>query len=96
LATTGTVADKSIAYSSSAIYELVAATSASFFTNSDSATCGAVASCAIKVSGCGSAYTGTNLVINASTGKLEAKQNVQAGYDDTVCISCSNTLHTIT
>lgn len=88
MTTTGTVADKTIAYSSSSTLETVAAASTNFFTNADSAACGAMATCAIKVAGCASNYVGTNLEINASTGKLEAKQNVQAGYDDTVCIKC--------
>jgi hypothetical protein len=94
VSTTGTVADKSIAYSSSSTLDVVAALSSNFFTNADSATCGALASCEIKASGCTNAYSAGNLVINASTGKLEAKQNVDAGYDDTVCIKCSNTAFT--
>ena len=92
--TTGTVADKTISYSSSATLDVVAATSANFFTNADSATCGSLSTCVIKASGCSGTYSAGNLVINASTGKLEAKQNVDAGYDDTVCIKCSNTLFT--
>jgi len=43
----------------------------------------------LKVSGCGSAYTAGNLFISAA-GAITAKQNVDAGYEDTVCISCSN------
>jgi hypothetical protein len=33
-------------------------------------------------------------VIDATTGEVTAKKNIDAGYDDTVCIKCSNTLFT--
>jgi hypothetical protein len=45
----------------------------------------------LKVAGCGSSYTAGNIVIDATSGAITAKQNVDAGYVDTVCISCSNT-----
>jgi len=64
--------------------------SAAFFTNTHSVLCGAITTCSLKVEGCGSAYSAGNLVIDASTGAVTAKQNIDAGYEDIVCISCSN------
>ena len=40
--------------------------------------------------GCSEAYGGTNLAITASTGVVSAKQNVNTGYADSVCVKCSN------
>ena len=62
---------------------------ADFFTPLYTATCGTITACTLKVSGCGSAYSTGNLAIS-SVGVVTAKQNVDAGYEDTVCISCSN------
>ena len=73
LSATGTVPNKEIPYSSSATLIEVAADIPAFFTNSDSSTCGALGTCVIKASGCSGSYSGSELVINASTGKLEAK-----------------------
>jgi hypothetical protein len=41
--------------------------------------------------GCESGYSDGNLVIDETSGAITAKQNVGAGYVDTICISCSNT-----
>jgi hypothetical protein len=66
----------------------VASSYSDFFTNPYGSVdiCGAITSCSIKVQGCGSAYSGSNLIINSSTGKITAKQNVDAGFVETVCI----------
>ena len=37
------------------------------------------------------AYTGSNLVIDAVSGKITANQNIVLGYNETVCIECANT-----
>jgi hypothetical protein len=66
---------------------------ASFFTyfrNDHSALCNAINSCEIKAAGCSGAYANTNLAITANTGVVTSKQNVDAGFVDTVCIKCSN------
>jgi hypothetical protein len=69
----------------------VASGSAAFFTNPFSSACQAINSCSLKVSpGCGSVHGGTNLVIDTSTGAITAKQNIDVGYEETVCIECSN------
>jgi len=80
-----------IAYSSSSTKTTVAASSASFFDNTHLADCGAITSCALYASGCSTAYTTGNLVIDSTTGEITAKQNVDAGYTDTVCVKCENT-----
>jgi len=79
-----------IAYSSSSTKTTVAATSASFFDNANVADCGAITSCALYENDCIASYTKGNLVIDSSTGKVTAKQNVDAGYTDTVCVKCEN------
>jgi hypothetical protein len=67
----------------------VAATDSSmFFTNYHSYLCGAINSCTLKNVGCGTAYTAGNLVIDATSGEITTKQNVDAGYEDIVCVSC--------
>ena len=65
-----------------------AAGSADWFTNPFLGECGVITACTIKVAGCASDYAGSNLVIDASTGEVTAKQNVDPGYIETVCISC--------
>jgi hypothetical protein len=61
-----------------------------YFRNDHSSTCGAITSCEIKASGCSGAYGAGNLAITANTGVVTAKQNVDAGFEDIVCIKCSN------
>jgi len=69
----------------------VAATaSINFFTNPHATLCGAITACELKAAGCTDAYTAANLVIDASTGEVTAKKNVDAGYTDTVCVKCLN------
>jgi len=69
----------------------VAATaSINFFTNPHATLCGAITQCELKAAGCTDAYTAANLVIDASTGEVTAKKNVDAGYTDTVCVKCLN------
>jgi hypothetical protein len=69
----------------------VAATaSIAFFTNPHATLCGDINSCSLKEEGCGSAYSVGNLEIDAITGEVKAKKNVDAGYINTVCVSCMN------
>jgi hypothetical protein len=69
----------------------VAATASNaFFTNPHATLCGNINSCSLKEEGCGSAYSAGNLVIDATTGEVTAKNNIDAGYVDTVCVSCEN------
>ena len=83
--------DQTIEYNADATLLTKAANSAVFFTNPFEAHCGLINSCSLKLAGCSTDYTDTNLVIDATTGAITAKQNVDAGYVDTVCISCANT-----
>ena len=83
--------DQTIAYLNDASLVTKAAGFASFFTNPFESFCGAITTCSLKVSGCGSDYAGSNLAITANTGAITGKQNIAAGYEDTVCIRCENT-----
>ena len=82
--------DKVVEYLNSETKVDVASTYLVFFTNQYSFQCGPVTSCSIKVKGCGSAYGGTNLVINSADGQITSKQNVDAGWTETVCVECKN------
>ena len=59
-----------------------------FVTNADTTNC-AITSCVLKESGCGSAYSAGELTIT-SPWTVTANQNVQAGYSEPVCVSCTN------
>jgi len=64
-----------------------------FFTNPFVTQCGAITSCALYENDCIEPYTKGNLVIdstNGRVGKVTAKQNIDAGYTDTVCVKCEN------
>lgn len=69
-------------------------TSAStLFNNVNSAVCGAFTSCVLGASGCSDPYTAGNIrVVKSFTDviSIEARQNVEAGYSDTVCVRCMN------
>jgi len=79
-----------IPYVNNVALHTAATNSADFFTNPLVASCGAITACELKASGCTNAYTAANLVIDASTGAITAKKNVDAGYVDVVCVKCSN------
>jgi hypothetical protein len=83
--------DQTIAYDASSSLVTKASGFADFFTNPFESFCGAITTCSLKVAGCGSAYSAGNLAITANTGAITGKQNVAAGYEDTVCIRCENT-----
>jgi len=83
-------ADQTLPYAASVTLVEKSSGFANWFTNTHVTLCGAITSCEIKASGCSSAYTAGNLAITANTGAVTAKQNVDAGYEDTVCIRCTN------
>jgi len=82
-------ADQTLAYDASSTLIEKSSGFANWFTNTHVTLCGAITSCEIKAAGCSASYTAANLVID-NAGAVTAKQNVDAGYEDTVCISCSN------
>jgi len=60
------------------------------FYNSDSSNC-PVSSCKLLQKGCSGEYAGTNLKFEkVAPFDIKAKKNVEKGYDETVCISCTN------
>ena len=61
-----------------------------FFTIVDQNICGDVDSCKLKRFGCGSDYSLTNIQVDEKTGKIIGSLNIEAGYDDTVCLSCTH------
>lgn len=70
----------------------VASSSAVFFTNTHLDDCGVINKCSLLKQGCiTGAYTDGNIVIDATSGKISAKQNINAGHTQTVCIECENT-----
>jgi len=71
--------------------KVVASSSADFFTNQFEPQCGAINWCALYENDCNTTYTKGNLVIDETTGKVTAKQNVDAGWTDIVCVWCENT-----
>jgi hypothetical protein len=81
--------DQTIAYVDSATLVTKASGFADFFTNTHTTLCGVITACSLKTSGgCASAYdeSAGNLAIDTTTGAITGKQNVDAGYEDTVCI----------
>jgi hypothetical protein len=77
-------------YTNTATDKVIATSYNDFFTNTYSSQCGAVTSCSLYNSGCSTSYSGGNLLINSSTGEITAKQNVNGGYNDVVCVKCEN------
>jgi hypothetical protein len=81
---------------------VAAANSAVFFTNpfnikaTDGTTlCGLINNCVLKQAGCVNAYTIGNAVINQVTGEVTMKKNVDAGYEDILCVECKNTANSV-
>ena len=84
------LADQTVTYADNSALLTKASGFADFFTNPFIATCNAITACSLKESGCGSAYGLGNIEITSATGEIKAKQNIDIGYEDTVCISCQN------
>lgn len=64
---------------------------AEMFYNKNSALCGPITSAVLKISpGCSSPYLGTNVVLTGNFWTLQGKQDVNLGYDETLCIEISN------
>jgi hypothetical protein len=60
------------------------------FINLDSKNC-PVTSCALMQKGCASAYTQGAVSVSASPAfELRAIKNKVSGYDQTICLKCSN------
>jgi hypothetical protein len=82
--------DQTVTYAANSALVTKASGFADFFTNPFIATCNAISACSLKASGCSGSYDDGNLVITSSTGEITAAQNIDAGYEDTVCIECQN------
>lgn len=78
--------NKIISYANSASLVTQINDYSEFFTNQNSGHCGTIKNCLLLQNGCTSPYSGDKLVITTSTGKVESKQNEDAGYTETVCV----------
>ena len=87
---TNSFSDQLFAYLNT-VTKKVLYSSNSYFTNPNSALCGAFSTCELKASGCLTSYTPGELTITSGTGKIEATQNKDPGYVETVCVKCTNT-----
>jgi hypothetical protein len=85
-----TPSDTLIEYDASSTLLAQEASFFTYFRNPHVGTCQAITSCEIKAAGCSAGYGDGNLAITANTGVVTSKQNVDAGFADTVCIKCSN------
>jgi len=65
-------------------------TPSAMFANINSAACGGFVTCSLKAAGCAAPYTGSNVQMDGATFALTAKQNVGAGYLETLCVECAN------
>jgi hypothetical protein len=73
----------------------VASSFSVFFTNPYSSYCGPIIECTLHAKGCFANYPYNNLEITSSTGRITAKQNVDEGYYNIVCIRCQNAVGSI-
>ena len=63
--------------------------STKMFTNENTADCGVFTACVVKPSGCGSgAYSGKAAIGASPNFALSIRQNVDAGYEETLCVQC--------
>ena len=69
---------------------IVASSNSVFFTNPSSADCGAITINSLFQVGGINPYTGGNLFIDSSTGEIKAKQNVDAGFIETISVKGKN------
>ena len=51
--------------------------------------CGGLTSCSLKATGCVDPYVG-NAIMDPTTFALSAAQNIDLGYEEYLCIVCSN------
>ena len=61
-----------------------------FFYSVDETLCGYVEKCKLKAKGCFGRYNGDLLQIDEKIGQIKASLTKFAGYNETVCLSCSN------
>ena len=74
------------AFSDTATQLVVASSNSVFFTNPFSADCGAITINSLFEAGGVNPYTAGNLIIDSSTGEIKAKQNVDAGFIETISV----------
>ena len=67
------------------------AASISIFTYQNSVDCGGMTACEVLPVGCTGSYAG-NAAVVANTGALSIRQDIDAGYTETLCVKCSNAL----
>ena len=60
------------------------------FTNVNNADCGVFTACAVKPSGCTGSYSGYAAIGASPNFALSIRQNIDAGYEETLCVECSN------
>jgi hypothetical protein len=62
----------------------------SFFDNIETDKC-ALTNCFLRQQGCGPRYTGDKIEMDtARPWSIKAKVNIKKGYDETVCVECTN------
>jgi len=83
-------ADKFLDYVSSTDKSVQVNGWAEFFTNNYPTDCGGVKTCEIMNDGCLTAYSGNKLTMVAATGVINAVQNEDAGWTETICYRCVN------
>ena len=69
---------------------VVASSNSVFFTNPFSVDCGAITINSLFEVGGVTPYTAGNLIIDPSTGEIKAKQNVDAGFIETISVKGKN------
>ena len=66
-----------------------------FFTYPDQALCGPLM-CELKSVGCSSTSTASEVIMDGTTAAVSVKQNVDDGFEVTVCVKCSNNHKAVT
>jgi len=67
------------------------AATTSMFSNANSADCGGFTACEVLPVGCSGTYAG-RATMTASTFALNMRQDIDAGYEETLCVKCQNAL----
>lgn len=59
--------------------------------NSHADMCGPLTNCVLRTADCSASYSGSGMAsIVAGTGALSIRQDIQAGYSETLCVQCTN------
>jgi len=77
--------------SSPAIKDFTYTSSSLIFPNEFTGDCGGFTTCKLQALGCIDPYVG-NVIMNSVTFALSSAQNIDAGYDEHLCVVCENTL----